>query len=455
MKKDVSRSLYQSHKVVYTDPVSGFFSSIRFISMFIVVILFFITPWIKWNGGQAFLFDLMTARLYVFGLIFWPEDFSIFAILAIFLVLSLFAVTVYSGRVWCGFLCPQSIWLRIAAFFTRYFEGKRNKRIRQDSGRKNANIFLRKLLKHFFWLFFSFITAFTFVGYFVPIAFLSSSLLLLNIYHWSFFWILFFLFLTYFNIGWFREQFCFLVCPYARLQSVMFDENTLIVAYDSRRGEQRGSRARGVNYKDFGLGDCLDCKKCVTCCPTGIDIRNGLQMECIGCAACIDACNAVMANMGYKPNLIGYMREIDLNVSGKKTSKFRLFAYITILVMFFLLFASSLYDRQLIQFSVTRSQLQLYSVNDSNFIENVYLFKITNKTQSTHSYKISVLDSRFKYIGIEKFTLSREETVLIDAKLLLLSGGVDSRFVEVTFKVQCLDDSSWIVCKKSQFVRPA
>ena len=454
MKKSINRSLYKSHRVVYTDPVSGKFSTIRFISMAFVFIIFFSMPWIKWNASQAFLFDIMTARLYVFGLTFWPEDFFIFAVLAIFLVLSLFAATVYTGRVWCGFLCPQSIWLRVAAFFTRLIEGKRNKRQRQDLNPTTLDVFFKKFIKHGFWLIFSFVTSFTFIGYFVPISLLSDKLFNVDFNYWSFFWILFFLFLTYFNIGWFREQFCFLVCPYARLQSVMFDENTLIVAYDVNRGEKRGSRKRNIDYRDINLGDCVDCKKCVTCCPTGIDIRDGLQMECISCAACIDACNAVMASMGYKPHLISYARESELINNKGDSSKARLFAYIFFLCILFSFFIFSLHDRQLIQFSVTRSQLQLYNVSAANVIENVYLFKVTNKTQHAHAYRISVLDSRFKYLGIEDFVLSREETVLIDSKLLLYQNDTTARFIEIFFKVDCLDDLSQTVYKKSQFVKP-
>lgn len=453
MKKIVNKSLYKSHRVIYTDPVPGYFNNIRFACMSFVVIIFFLVPWLPWNNSQAFLFDVMTARLYVFGLVFWPEDFSLFAILGIFLILALFALTVYSGRVWCGFFCPQSVWLRIVAFFSRVIEGKRNKRKRQDMNVKNSSIILKKTAKHVICLCFAFVTALTFVGYFVPILSLVCKISAFDFYSWSIFWLIFFLLLTYFNAVWFREQFCFLVCPYARLQSVMFDENTLIVAYNRKRGEKRGSRKRGIDHKSIGLGDCIDCKKCVTCCPTGIDIRDGLQMECISCAACVDACNSVMESMSYDKNLIGYMREGDLTGYKKKTNSIRLLAYVLLLSILFALFVFSLYNRQLIQFNVTRSQLQLYNISNHK-IENVYSFKITNKTQASHSYAVSIIDPKFKYIGIDKFVLGREETVLIDAKLLLPESDVTSRFIEVLFKVQCIDDPSQVVYKKSQFVKP-
>jgi len=447
-------SLYKEHGTVYTDPVSGKFNIIRLTSMSFMILSFFILPWFFWGDNQAFLFDIATARLYVCGLVFWPEDFSLFAIFFIILVLLLFAATVYAGRIWCGFLCPQSIWLKVGAFLSRIIEGKRNTRKKLDEGKFTFNFFLKKLCKHVLWFSFSFFTAFTFVGYFVPISFLFDRLYFFDFSSWSYFWILFFSLLTYFNIGWFREQFCFLVCPYARLQSVMFDENTLIVVYDRNRGEKRGSRKRGIEYKNFGLGDCIDCKKCVTCCPTGIDIRNGLQMECISCAACIDACNSVMNRMGYKSGLIRYMRENELINKVKNFGKVRLISYIVVLFLLFSLFNYGLFDRKLIQFSVSKSQLQLFNIDKNNLVENTYVLKITNKTKIKNSYNILVDDSRFKYIGIDKIILDGEDTILIDIKLLLTNVSYKSRFIEVFFKIQSSDDSKNYIIKKSQFVMP-
>lgn len=448
------KSLYKKHATIYTDPVTGKFNTIRSFSMFFIAFSFFIIPWILWNNNQAVLFDIATARLYIFGFVFWPEDFSIFAGFVIFSVLLLFAVTVYAGRVWCGFLCPQSIWLKVAAFITRITEGKRNTRKKNDSAGLSGVVFFKKSLKHILWFLFAFFTGLTFVGYFVPIYILFSCLFKFDIYYWCFFWVLFFSVLTYFNIGWFREQFCFLVCPYARLQSVMFDENTLIVSYDRDRGEKRGARNKKIDYKKYGLGDCIDCKKCVTCCPTGIDIRNGLQMECISCAACIDACNSVMDKMGYKVGLIRYIREGEVIKIADKPKKFRLFAYSFILFLLASVLSYSIFDRKLVQFNVSRSQIQLFNIDKNNCIENVYVLKITNKTKDKKIFNISIDDLRFEYLGIDNIFLDGEDTILIDIKLLLKDVNLKSKFREIYFKVQ--DDSHVdnFTIKKSQFIMP-
>lgn len=445
--------LYKDREAIYTDPSSGVFNNIRILSMSFVFSCFFIMPWITWNGSQAFLFDVVTARLYFLGKIFWPEDFFLFAIFFIILVLLLFAVTVYAGRLWCGFLCPQSIWIRFGMFFSRIIEGNRNARKKLDNKQHDFSFFIKKISKHSIWFIFSFFSSVTFIGYFTPIIFLLETFKNGDFYYWSWFWVIFFTFLTYFNISWFKEQFCFLVCPYARLQSVMFDENTLIVAYNFNRGEKRGARKRNEDYKMKGLGDCIDCKKCVTCCPTGIDIRNGLQMECIGCAACIDACNEVMKKLSYEQNLIGYMREIDLTKRIKSFNKIRLTAYISALCLLFLLLVYNILNRNLIHFNIIRSQLQLYNIRKDNLIENFYVLKITNKTAYKNEYNVFINDKKFEYLGPKNIILNPEESILIDVKLLLLNNNNKSKFIDIEFCIQNINNKYNIV-KKSKFVIP-
>lgn len=195
-------------------------------------------------------------------------------------------------------------------------EGDRNQRIKLDKAPMSANKFLRKLAKHSLWLLIGFVTGMTFVGYFSPIRELVIEFFTGQADGWSYFWVGFFTLATYGNAGWLREQVCIYMCPYARFQSVMFDKDTLIVSYDPRRGESRGPRKKGIDYKALGLGDCIDCTMCVQVCPTGIDIRDGLQIECIGCAACIDACDSIMDKMDYPRGLISYTTEH--NLSGRK-----------------------------------------------------------------------------------------------------------------------------------------
>lgn len=448
MKK--TSSLYQSKKEFYTDPVNGRFNKIRLITMFIVASLFFLTPWIDYNTHQAFLFDISYNKLYFFKAVFWPQDFVLIALFFIFCIILLFAGTLYSGRIWCGFLCPQSIWIKMSAFFARFLEGKRYSRLKFDEASFSSKKIGILFLKHFFWIVLSLLTSFTFMGYFIPIKWLFNSILNLDIFYRSFFWILFFCLLTYFNIGWFKEQFCFLVCPYARFQSVMFDENTLIVSYDKNRGEKRGARSKHLNYKDHGLGDCTDCKKCVTCCPTGIDIRDGLQIECISCGACIDACNDVMQKMNYKPNLISFAREKNIFT---KVTKIKLFAYTFLLTMLLILILYISYTRPLLHVNVARSQYQLFNVNKDNIVENFFFLKLMNKSDSIREYVVVLEPNFFKFNGKSNLILKPGDMTILNYIVTLEKNAVKENFLDVNF---CILDikAKKNICKKSKFVLP-
>lgn len=445
-----SKPLYQSRKEFYTDPVSGNFNKIRISSMFIVVFCFFSLPWLNCNNHQAFLFDVSYNRFYFFNAVFWPQDFVLIALFFIFCVILLFAVTLYSGRIWCGFLCPQSIWLKMAMFFSRVFEGKRNNRLKLNKASFTLHKIFILFLKHFILFLLSFFTSFTFIGYFIPIKWMFFSLITFDIFFNSFFWVLFFCVLTYFNIGWFKEQFCFLVCPYARIQSVMFDEYTLIVSYDRFRGEKRGARIKGYDYKSNGLGDCIDCKKCVNCCPTGIDIRDGLQMECISCGACIDACNAVMFKLGYKKDLISFNRE-NYNFSKKSYSRIKLFLYSIVLITLMSLMFYFYITRPLVHFSVGRTQYQLFNATKDDFVENFFVVKIMNKSDSDSIYSISVKPDTFNVIGNTELFLKPGEMNVFDFILKTENTSSLTKFVDIYF---CIFDkkNNRIIEKKSRFV---
>ena len=211
-----------------------------------------------------------------------------------------------AGRLWCGYACPQTVYTEIFLWIERKIEGDRLARIRLDAAPFSLEKLVIKSLKHTAWFTVALWTGYTFVGYFTPIRDLGVRAITWQLGPWETFWILFYGFATYGNAGWMREQVCKYMCPYARFQSVMFDRDTLVITYDRERGEPRGPRSKSTNRQEKGLGDCVDCNICVQVCPTGIDIRNGLQYECIGCAACIDGCNQVMDKMGYPPGLIRY-----------------------------------------------------------------------------------------------------------------------------------------------------
>ena len=242
-------------------------------------------PWLQWNGRQAVLFDLEARRFYIFGLVLYPQDFIYLTALLIISAYALFLFTAVAGRVWCGFACPQTVYTEMFMWVERKIQGDRIAHMKRDAGPWTLDRVWRAGAKQAVWIAIALWTGFTFVGYFTPIHTLTGLVAGFALGPWELFWILFYALATYGNAGFLREQVCKYMCPYARFQSVMFDKDTLIVSYDTRRGEPRGSRSRKADPKLLGKGDCIDCGLCVQVCPTGIDIRKGLQYECIGCTA--------------------------------------------------------------------------------------------------------------------------------------------------------------------------
>jgi cytochrome c oxidase accessory protein FixG len=248
---------------------------------------------------------------------------------------------------------------------------------------------LRKGTKYFLWATFALWTGFTFVGYFTPITELAAKIVTFSTGPWETFWVLFYGGATYFNAGFMREQVCKYMCPYARFQSAMFDRDTLIITYDEQRGEPRGARKKGADPKAKGLGDCVDCTMCVQVCPTGIDIRKGLQYECIACAACIDACDEVMEKVGYPKGLIRYDTQAGLEGKAKRVMRPRTMVYATLLVALILGFAYTLTHRNVIGVDVIRDRNALYRELPGGLIENVYNVKILNKDRDPHAFVIT------------------------------------------------------------------
>ncbi|MEN9527010.1 MAG: hypothetical protein RLY56_961, partial [Pseudomonadota bacterium] len=302
----VEESYYQAHQKVYPREVKGRFTALRTTAVWVLLGLFYGLPWLRWDDRQAILFDLPARKFHLLGLTLWPQDFIFLAWLLVIAALSLFFFTAVGGRLWCGYACPQTVWTEVFIWMERVTEGDRAKRMKLDAAPWSTNKLLRKAAKQTLWITFSLWTGFTFVGFFTPIDVLADKVLSLSLGSWETFWVLFYGFATYGNAGFLREQVCKYMCPYARFQSAMFDRDTLIITYDTERGEPRGGRRKGSDPRAAGLGDCTDCTMCVQVCPTGIDIRNGLQYECIACAACIDACDSVMDKMGYSRGLVRY-----------------------------------------------------------------------------------------------------------------------------------------------------
>ena len=347
---------YKTDDGIYVRLQKGLLNNIRKYTGSFLILLFILIPFIPYQGKQAILLDVAEQQFRIFSITFFPQDLTVLAALFMVGAFALFFFTTWLGRVWCGFMCPQTIWMFMYVWVEEKIEGNRNQRIRADKQPLTKDKFKKKAAKHTIWLLMSFITATTFMSYFIPVKTLYTELFTLE---WSAlvsFWVGFFTLCTYGNAGWLREKMCVYMCPYSRFQSAMFDKNTLLVAYDKVRGESRGRRKRNADHKAEGLGDCVDCNLCVEVCPSGIDIRNGLQYECISCGACIDACNQTMERFNYPQGLISFTSENAL--AGNHVSVFRpkILAYGALTMVMFVLMGFFIATRSPIEASILRDQ---------------------------------------------------------------------------------------------------
>ena len=389
-------SLYQKQQKIYARAVSGLFATWRWSLVWLTQLLFYGAPWLRWNSRQAVLFDLDARRFYIGPLVLYPQDFIYLSAILIISAYALFLFTAVAGRLWCGFACPQTVYTEIFMWVERKLEGDRIARMRLDEGPWTLNKLWRKSAKQVVWVAIALWTGFTFVGYFTPIKSLAASAAQLGLGPWEWFWVLFYGLATYGNAGFLREQVCKYMCPYARFQSAMFDKDTLIISYDSERGEPRGSRPRKADPATLGLGSCIDCGLCVQVCPTGIDIRKGLQYECIGCAACIDVCDGVMDKMQYPRGLIRYDTQNGLaqHLSrGQRLARIfrpRVLVYSAILGGVVLALLASLVMRAPFKVDVVRDRAALARLVDDGQIENIYRLQVMNATESPQRYRLAV-----------------------------------------------------------------
>ena len=388
-------SFYEKHKKVYMRDVKGWWNTWRWVLVWITQILFFVTPWLEWNGRQAVLLHLVERKFYLFGLVLWPQDVFYLALLLIISAYALFLFTAIAGRLFCGYACPQTVYTEIFMWVESRIEGDRSARIKLDNAPLSARKFGLKTFKHLVWLMISLWMGFTLVAYFTPVDELLAALPF-NFSGWELFWTFFYAGFCYMQAGLLREQVCKYMCPYARFQGVMFDPDTLVITYDPERGEPRGVRKKGIDAKAAGLGDCVDCGLCVVVCPTGIDIRKGQQYECIGCGACIDACDPVMDKLGLPRGLIRYTTENALakHLSPKDVVAHilrpRIVLYTAILSAIIAASVWSLSTRVPLKVDVIRDRSILARESDDGRIENVYNLKIMNTTEEPKRYALTV-----------------------------------------------------------------
>lgn len=388
-------SFYEKHKKVYMRDVKGWWNTWRWVLVWITQILFFVTPWLEWNGRQAVLLHLVERKFYLFGLVLWPQDVFYLALLLIISAYALFLFTAIAGRLFCGYACPQTVYTEIFMWVENRIEGDRSARIKLDNAPLSARKFGLKAFKHLVWLMISLWMGFTLVAYFTPVDELLAALPF-NLSGWELFWTFFYAGFCYMQAGFLREQVCKYMCPYARFQGVMFDPDTLVITYDPERGEPRSVRKKAIDAKAAGLGDCVDCGLCVVVCPTGIDIRKGQQYECIGCGACIDACDPVMDKLGLPRGLIRYTTENALakHLSPKDVVAHilrpRIVLYTAILTAIIAASVWSLSTRVPLKVDVIRDRSILARESDDGRIENVYNLKIMNTTEEPKRYALAV-----------------------------------------------------------------
>ncbi len=446
---------------VYPRSISGVFARWRWVFVWLTQVVFYGLCWLPWHGRQAILLDIDKRKFYFFDLVLWPQDTIYLVLLMVLGALALFLFTAVAGRLWCGYTCPQTVYTEIFLWFEKVIEGERPQRLKLDAAPWTLHKLKLKAAKHATWILFSFWTGFTFVGYFTPIRDLAQDMLSLSLGAWSVFWVGFYALATYGNAGFLREQMCRQICPYARFQFVMFDPDTLIIAYDTARGESRGVRAKGSDPQSLGLGDCVDCGICVQVCPTGIDIRNGLQNECIGCAACIDACDTVMDKMDYPRGLIRYSTEnaVDKHYTPmdivRRAFRPRVIIYSTILFLLSGATAWSLATRVPLMVNVLKDHTTLWRDADDGSIENIYQLKVLNTGDQTRTFRLRI--SGIDGIRVEN---NKEITVTggdIGSQTVVVAadpGSAKSGAYPITFSVEDINDPAVAVTEESKFWLP-
>ena len=451
--------LYEKRRKVYARSVRGRFDNWRRAMVWITQILFYGVCWLDWDGRQAVLFSLAERKFYVFDAIFWPQDAIYLAILLVISAYALFLATAIGGRLFCGYACPQTVYTEMFMWIENRIEGDRPARMKLDAQPMSGRKFRLKFLKHLSWLLVALWTGFTFVGYFTPIRELANEVRTLSLGGWGFFWIFFYGGFLYMMAGFMREQMCKYLCPYARFQGVMFDPDTLIIGYDTERGEPRGPRRKSAPTAQ--QGDCIDCGLCVQVCPTGIDIRKGLQLECIACAACIDACDEVMDKVKLPRGLIRYSTENALarhysaQDIGKHLMRPRTLLYLAVLLLIVAATAWSLLTRIPLKVDVIRDRTTLYQEADDERIENVYHLRIMNTDEAPHRYTVTVS-------GIEGIGLVGTKSVEVPgatnqdflAVASVKDGAAPKGSNPIIFEIRADENTAIAVQEKSTFYMP-
>ncbi|AOW22053.1 cytochrome c oxidase accessory protein CcoG [Urechidicola croceus] len=445
---------------IYPKKPHGFFYKYRTYLSWVLLLFLLVAPFIKINGNQFILLNVLERRFNIFGVPFWPQDFHLVVISMIIGVIFITLFTVIYGRLFCGWVCPQTIFLEMVFRKIEYaIEGDRGAQIRLDKQPWNGNKILKKGLKWIVFFLISFIIANVFLAYFIGSNQLIEIITDNPKNHISgLFSILIFTGIFFFVFTWFREQVCIIVCPYGRLQGVLLDNKSVNVAYDYVRGEGETGRAKfkkNENRTETGKGDCIDCHQCVNVCPTGIDIRNGTQLECVNCTACIDECDHIMESVDLPKGLIRYASED--NIAKGEPFKFttRVKGYTAVLFVLIGVLTAMLFMRNDIEATVLRLPGQLYETKENNIISNVFTYKLLNKTTediTDISFKLMSHEGTINLIGSQGFTLKKQE--LSDGTMFIEIPKNKLKDAKEKIKIGLYSNGKLIETTKTNFLGP-
>lgn len=369
-----------------TQPVGPLYRWRTAVSVLLLAFLFG-APFIRISGNPLLQIDILNRKFFIFGAVFWPQDFYIFVLCTIALVVLVILFTAAFGRLFCGWICPQTIFMEMVFRRIEYWlEGNGPRQRELAHAPWTVGKVIRKATKQLLFFAISFLIGNTFLAYIIGVDRLFAIITDPPSQHLTgLFAMLLFTGAFYFVFAWFREQACTLVCPYGRLQSVLLDNNSVVIAYDFKRGEPRGPSVRGQVRSD---GDCIDCEACVKVCPTGIDIRNGTQLECVNCTACIDACNRVMSRMGWRPGLIRYSSYNNIAMGRRLQFTARMAIYTAVLAVLIGLIGFFLTKRSLVETTILRTTGSMYELLDNGVVRNLYSVSVANKTSREMSIEL-------------------------------------------------------------------
>jgi cytochrome c oxidase accessory protein FixG len=397
VNRKAERELYAARRKIYPKLARGRFRTVKWIVMAVTLGLYYVLPWLRWNRGpdlpdQAVLLDMANNRFFFFFLEIWPQEFYFVTGLLVLAALALFLMTSVAGRVWCGYTCPQTVWTDLMITVERFWQGDRNARMRLDQAPWSANKIFRKGMTHLSWIAIGVATGGAFVFYFRDAPTLAQELLTGTAPYIAYLFLGIFAATTYVLGGIAREQVCIYMCPWPRIQGAMVDHETLLVSYEKVRGEPRGPHKKGQPWE--GRGDCVDCRACVAVCPTGIDIRDGAQLECIQCALCVDACNAIMDKVGRPRGLIAYdtIAKQEALACGKtaplRIVRPRTMLYEALLALVAAIMLVAWLNRTVLEINVIQDRNPPYVRLTDGSVRNGYTVKILNKLHEPRDFEL-------------------------------------------------------------------